>query len=125
MIYFMGYLANCDCEPKSFLDLFNFPSSLNRYPSKIVERKNATVIEIDIPGFERNEIVVELKRENITVTAEKKESSETENSRQKIVRTFYVGSGIYKKDIKVSHKNGVLNIVVPRAEPKEDGVIDF
>ena len=86
-------------------------------------------VEIDLPGFKKDQIQVELHDGTLTITAQKGLEQNDKNSEGKYVRqerysgmmsrSFYVGENMTEEDIKAKFEDGVLNICVPKAEPKK------
>lgn len=86
------------------------------------------ILDIDIPGYNKEDIKLELERGYLTVTAEQKgENAQGDNEKYirkeryygKCSRTFYVGDSISEEDIKANFKNGILTVTVPK-ESKVD-----
>ena len=114
-----------------FRDLFEgddfFP---NRRESQIMktdikEKKDKYIIEMDLPGYEKENINLSLKDGYLEVSAkvEKEENSgESERFIQKerfygeCSRNFYVGDWVKETDIHAEFKNGILKITVPKKE---------
>ena len=86
-------------------------------------------VEINLPGFKKDEINIELENGYLTITASKGLDESEENKKGKIVRqeryagvmqrTFYVGEELTAEDIKAKYENGVLALNVPKAETKK------
>ena len=87
------------------------------------------VMEIDLPGFSKEDISAELKDGYMTVTATKNESNDEKDKdgnylhRERYTgscsRTFYVGDGFTEEDIKASFKDGILRLTMPKEKPKK------
>ncbi len=85
-------------------------------------------VDIDLPGFKKDEIQMELSDGVLTVSAEKGLDKEEENKEGKYVRreryagsmsrSFYVGKHITEEDIHPKYENGILSFVVPKEEQK-------
>ena len=92
----------------------------------IYEHDNKYHIEMDIPGYKKDENKLESNKGNIVITAEKKEETKDEHKKYlrkervygKIQRSFYLGD-IKEDEIEASFKDGVLEVVVPKLEEKE------
>lgn len=92
----------------------------------IYEKDGKYNLEMDLPGFEKNDINIECENGYLTITAskshEKKDDSKKyirqERSYAKYQRSFYIGD-IDSKDINAEFKNGILNVVVPVLDKKE------
>jgi len=86
-------------------------------------------LEIDLPGFTKDDITAELKDGYMTISAEKKsEEDKTENEGRYIrrerfygscSRSFYVGEQITEEDIKAQFTDGILKVFVPKKEAVE------
>ena len=86
-------------------------------------------VDIDLPGFNKDEIKLELDNGYLTVSASKSLDEEHKNERGKLIRqeryagsmqrSFYVGENITEEDIKASFKHGVLNLTLPKKEKEK------
>ena len=84
-------------------------------------------LDIDVPGYNKEDIKLELERGYLTVTAEQTKDSDEENKKYirreryygKTSRTFYVGDDVTENDIKANYKNGILSITVPKVSKDE------
>ena len=94
----------------------------------IREKKDKYLIDIDLPGYEKENIQLEIEDGYLTVHANinsNKEEKEEGNfvRKERYVgsssRSFYVGEEIESQDIKASFKNGTLQIEVPKKEEKK------
>ena len=85
---------------------------------------------VELPGFQKDEIHVDVKDGYLTVTAETKQESEDKDKKGTYVRqerftgkcsrTFYVGDDIEEDDIKAKFDNGTLQIDVPKKVAKPE-----
>ena len=93
----------------------------------VKELENEFKVEIDLPGFDKSDIRIELEDGSLTVSAskeEKKEEKDEKNGRyirrERYVgackRTFYVGEALTEEDIKAAFDKGVLTITIPKKE---------
>ncbi len=109
-------------------DLFDsmFVSEDNKMKCDIYEEDGKFHIEMDVPGFKKEEIKIECNKGNIVITAEKEAKEEEENKKflrrervyGKYQRSFYLGD-IEEDHIEASFHDGVLNIIVPKQEEKD------
>ena len=86
-------------------------------------------LAIDLPGFKKDEIHIELKNGYLTISAAKgldkdEKTSEGKYIRQEryagsLSRSFYVGEDVEPQDVKAKYENGVLKLFVPKAEVKQ------
>ncbi len=94
----------------------------------IYEKDNTYHVEMDLPGFKKDEIKIECNKGNLVITAEKKESSEEkdedkkyirrERTYGKISRSFYLGD-IKEDAIEAKYDNGTLTISIPKIDENE------
>lgn len=83
-------------------------------------------VDIDLPGFSKDEICLELKDGYLTVSAAKGLDEDDTNKKGKVIRqeryagamqrSFYVGENLTEEDIKASFKHGVLNLTIARKD---------
>ena len=100
-------------------------SSFDIMKCDIYEKDEKYHIEIDIPGFRKDEISVNCEDGYLTILAEKNiENDETSNEKNyikrerfygKTTRKFYVGD-VNSDNIKAEFKDGILKLVVPKEE---------
>ena len=95
----------------------------------IKEKKNEYIIDIDLPGYDKEGIKLEIQDGYLTVHASvNKEENDEEKGRfvrkerysGACSRSFYVGENITEDEIKAKFKNGTLTIVVPKKEDKKE-----
>lgn len=102
----------------------NFFRRSNVSVLKINKKENEKdyILEVSTPGFKKDEITVELNREHLVITAEKKDEKKEEKNEkiirqeytyQKASRSVYVGN-VDEKDIHTSYENGILKFSFPK-----------
>lgn len=107
----------------NMFDDFISTNKINEMKCDIYEKEGDYHIEIDAPGFNKNDINIEENNGYLTVTAIKnKEANEEEKNyiRQERVygkyeRSFYLGD-LKSDEIKAEFKDGTLKIIVPKKE---------
>ena len=95
----------------------------------IKEKDGKYILEVDLPGYEKENISLKLKDGYLEISAEIKRE-ENSTSKEKIIhkeryygectRNFYVGDDIKEEDIKAEFKNGILKITLPKFDEKEE-----
>ena len=94
----------------------------------IKEVGNNYVIEVDLPGYDKDNIQIEMENGYLKVTAKVDNSNEEEEEGKYIhkeryygecSRSFYVGDNVTEEDIKASFKNGILTLTLPKEEQKK------
>ena len=99
----------------------------NLMKTDVREVENHYEVDIDLPGFKKDEVNVELQDGYLTVSASKgldkdKKDKEGRYIRQErysgtCSRTFYVGD-LKKEDISAKYEDGILRLTLPKAEEK-------
>ena len=95
----------------------------------IKESDRGYELEMDLPGFKKEEIKASLENGYLIISAEKGlEQDEKDNEGKKYIRrerytgscqrAFYVGDEIEQGDIKASFKHGILRLDIPKKQPK-------
>ena len=93
------------------------------------ETEKTYELDIDLPGFKKDEIQIELKDGYLTVSAEKGLDKDEEDKKGKYIRkeryagalsrTFYLGEEIREEEIKAKFENGILSVSIPKEEEKK------
>ena len=115
-----------------FNDMFQLPSMFNEKVEKskimntdVMEYEDRYELAMDLPGFAKEDMTVDLEEGYLTVKASHIESKEdTDNGRfirkerfsGTCERQFYVGDLLTEEDIKAAFKDGVLKITLPKKE---------
>ena len=95
----------------------------------IYETNGVYLLEIELPGFSREDIQAELQKGYLTISASQNRRIEEGDERLQLVhqeryhgsykRSFYVGEDLQQEDIKASFKDGILKLTVPKEVPKK------
>jgi len=89
--------------------------------------KGNLIVEASLPGYDKNNITVELEGDLLTIKGEQKEEKE-EKEKDYYHREFHAGSftrtvklpgKVNPDDLKAKYENGVLKVILPSAEPAE------
>ncbi len=81
-------------------------------------------LDLELPGYGKDEIKVSLDNGYLTVSAakHKKEEDDKKYLRREICestsRSYYVGNGVSQEQIKAKYDNGILSLSVPKEEPE-------
>ena len=116
-----------------FDDFFTDPvfnmTTTNRMSTDIKEKDNGYELAMEVPGFDKEDLKLDLEDGYLTVSAEHKNSNEKKDDEGHIIRqeryygntkrSFYVGDAVTKEDIQAKYDKGVLNIFVPKKEVKK------
>ena len=100
----------------------------NIMKTDVKETENAYEIDIDLPGFKKDEIQMELKDGVLTVSAAKGLDKDEEDKKGNYIRkeryagsmsrSFYVGKHVTVEDVHPKYENGILSFSVPKEEAK-------
>ncbi|MBR3461923.1 MAG: Hsp20/alpha crystallin family protein [Saccharofermentans sp.] len=95
----------------------------------VQETENDYELEIDLPGFKKDQINVKLEEGYMTISASKGHDVEKKDKHGKIIRqerfsgamqrSFYVGDAVKTEDVKAKFEDGVLKLTIPKKELKE------
>ena len=85
-------------------------------------------MDVDLPGFKKDQIKVNLEDGYMTISASKDHDQEKKDKHGKIIRqerfagsmqrSFYVGEGVKTEDVKAKFEDGVLRLCIPKKELK-------
>jgi len=116
-----------------FEKFFDYPYSkmgrnLQKMKTDIIETKDRYKIIIDIPGYDKKDIMVHVGDKYLTVYVNKEDDKEEKVNEGRYVyreryigtasRSFYIGN-ISEENIKASYKNGTLTLDFPKENSKE------
>ncbi len=132
-----------------FDDFFNFPTwddkavqkaqknlygnrAANMMKTDVQEHDDHYEVDVELPGFKKEELSLELKDGYLVISAAKGLDKETEKKSGKYVRreryagslsrTFYVGEDIKQEDIHAKYENGVLKLLIPKMDARKPQV---
>lgn len=95
----------------------------------IKEKKDKYVIEVDLPGCDKENIDLSLENGYLKIAAKIMKENKSDNDEKYLrqerfygecSRSFYVGDEVTQKDIVAEFKNGILTIDVPKIEKIEE-----
>lgn len=95
----------------------------------IKEKANSYLIVVDLPGYEKEDIKIDVEDGYLTIHAfMNEENNDEENGKfvrreryfGECSRSFYVGEAVETEDVKASFKNGSLKLEVPKKETKKE-----
>ena len=116
---------------------FNFPDidkalygkhAQNVMKTDVRETESGYELDVDLPGFKKDEISAQLDNGYLTISASKGLDKDEEKKDGKYIRkeryagamsrSFYVGDGLSQSDIKAKYEDGILKISVPKMDKK-------
>ena len=108
-------------------DFFS-PTTSTLMKTDIREQESKYLIDIDMPGFSKDNIDIQLEDGYLKISAQThKSTNEKEGERfvrqerfyGSCSRSFYVGEDITREDIKASFNDGILQITLPKKQEPE------
>ncbi|MDO4268313.1 MAG: Hsp20/alpha crystallin family protein [Eubacteriales bacterium] len=101
----------------------------NLMKTDVKETETGYELEMDLPGFTKDEIQASVQDGYLTITASKGvDKDEKEKGSDKYIRreryagacqrSFYVGEGVRDEDVKGEFKHGILKLTIPKKENK-------
>ena len=127
-----------------FDDWFDFPSfpefrnvdrklygrhAAHEMKTDVREHEDHYEVDVDLPGFKKDEIRLELENGTLTVHAAKDVEKEQKDKAGKIIRqerfcgamqrSFYVGEALTEEDIGAQFENGVLSLNIPKKDVRK------
>ena len=100
----------------------------NMMKTDIREHDNGYELDVDLPGFKKDEIKVELENGYLTISATKGADNDEQDKKGKYIRkeryagamqrSFYVGDYVTQEDIKAKFENGILRLSIPKKDAK-------
>ena len=104
---------------------YNVPTT-NIMRTDVKETNNGYELNIDLPGYKKEDVKAELKDGYLTVHAETKSKKDEKDEGGKYLRreryygscnrSFYVGEAVTDEDIKARFEDGILKITFPKKE---------
>ncbi len=94
----------------------------------IKEKKDKYLIDIDLPGYEKEDIKIHIEDGYLNIVAKTKSENEDKEEGRflrkeryygECSRSFFIGDNITEEDIKASFRNGTLRIELPKIEEKK------
>ena len=103
----------------------------NVMKTDVKETDKGYEVDVDLPGFKKDEISLDLRDGYLTISAEKELDQDKESKKGRILRqerytgscsrSFYVGD-VKPEEIKAKYESGVLTVLVPKEDVKKSPV---
>ena len=101
----------------------------NLMKTDVRETEDTYELDVDLPGFSKDEVNVELKNGYLTIQAAKGLDKDQTDKKGKYIRqercagacsrTFYVGEGVEPEDVTAKFENGILQLSIPKEAKKQ------
>ena len=102
--------------------------SKNLMKTDVKETETGYELDIDLPGFKKDEISAHLEDGYLTVSAAKGVDKDEKDNEGRYIRrerysgsmtrSFYVGNAVTEEDIKAKYEDGILSLIIPKKDPK-------
>jgi HSP20 family protein len=100
----------------------------NLMKTDVKELDKGYELAVDLPGFKKDDIHVELANGYVTISATKGLNKDEKDQQGKYIRqeryvgscsrSFYVGEGVEEKDIHAKFEDGTLKLDIPKKDPQ-------
>ena len=100
----------------------------NIMKTDIREHEQGYELDVDLPGFKKDEITVDLENGYLTISAAKGLDKDEQDKKGKYIRreryagamqrSFYVGDIVTQEDIKAKFEDGILKLSIPKKDAK-------
>ena len=100
----------------------------NIMKTDVKETDNSYELDIDLPGFKKEDINVQLDNGYLTIVASKSLEKEDEHEKSHYIRqerysgsmsrSFYVGNDVKQEEIHAKYEDGILKLAVPKKAAK-------
>ena len=111
-------------EPRSMFG----KRAANVMKTDVRENKDSYDVFVDLPGFKKDEISLDIKDGYLTIAAQKGLDKDEEDKKGRVLRqeryagacsrSFYVGN-VKPEDVKAKYEDGVLSVIVPKEDVKK------
>ena len=101
----------------------------NLMRTDVRETEDTYELDVDLPGFKKDEVTLELKNGVLTIQAVKGLDKDETDKKGKYIRqeryagacsrTFYVGDGVEPEDVTAKFENGILQLSIPKEAKKQ------
>lgn len=117
-----------------FDEMFGMDPFFDRRDAKLMktdikEKGDKYIIDIDLPGYDKENIDLEIEDGYLKVSAKVDKNIDESDEDEKYIhqerfygecsRSFYIGKNIKEEDIKASFKKGILTLTIPKEEQKK------
>jgi HSP20 family molecular chaperone IbpA len=112
-------------RPAKSVVRYNYPAT-TVMKTDVKEDENGYHLDIELPGYKKDDIKAELKEGYMTITATKAENKDEADKKGNYIRreryqgtssrSFYVGEEVKEEDIKAKFEDGILKVFVPKIE---------
>ena len=98
----------------------------NLMKTDVRETDTGYEIDVDLPGFKKDEVQVQVNNGYLTISAAKGLDKDEQDHKGRYIRreryagqcsrSFYVGSGIQPQDVRAKYEDGILRLSLPKGQ---------
>ena len=98
----------------------------NLMKTDVREKDNSYELDIDLPGFKKDEIQAQISDGYLTISASKGLDKDQQDDKGRYIRrerysgqcsrSFYVGEGVTEKDVTAKFEDGILKLSIPKKD---------
>ena len=102
----------------------------NMMKTDVRETDNSYELDIDLPGFKKEEIKAQLENGYLTISAAKNMNKDEKDKEGKYIRqeryagamsrSYYVGQDVTQEDVKAKFEDGILKLTIPRMDKRPE-----
>ncbi|MCD7900497.1 MAG: Hsp20/alpha crystallin family protein [Bacteroides sp.] len=107
-------------------DFFSNSEEMDLPAVNVKENKNEFKLEISVPGYDKEDIKIDINKNIMTISAKKEMNKEEKGEDDKVLRQDFRVSSFYRsftlpenidtEKIEAQEKSGILNIMLPKME---------
>ncbi|MDD6502941.1 MAG: Hsp20/alpha crystallin family protein [Oscillospiraceae bacterium] len=101
----------------------------NLMKTDVRETDSTYELDVDLPGFKKDEIQLKLEDGYLTISAAKGVDKDQQDDQGRYIRreryagqcsrSFYVGEGVEARDVSARFEDGILRLSLPKAAPQQ------
>ena len=100
----------------SFNSMFNWDSDASRPPIDLYEDESNYFVQVELPGFDRKEIEVELEKDRLVLKGARKEGCKGNETEISFHRSVTLPESVKSEAVSAKHENGLLTVTIPKAD---------
>lgn len=106
-------------------DMFYIPSGTwSMLGGNVFEDETRIVVQLEVPGLDKNDLVIEVQGDNLVVRGEKRFQREDSEGRYRVLqcaygsfrRVVHLPAAVISEQARASYLNGIVRVEMPKAE---------
>ena len=104
-----------------FSDFLNYGARNSSPAVNVIEKEESFVLELAVPGLEREDITLDLDDNVLSIRSERKEENENGYTRREFSydgfeKRFNLPESVDQENIQAKYEHGILRVSLPKAE---------